>query len=233
MVHHVVAMLSIVLGVSADWLGAPREESSTPLRDAWHAHGLISVAGGVLGALLLWRLPPLALRLSPIWVSLLLAVPLDAALSSTVLGTRLRARRWLLTPAETMPSAILERAAELTSQRQDGDASLAERFERFVRDPWLNELHVALLRSSGRRLRPRAVVEKIAARVSVEGLAGLSRKETLVLLSDTWAIRTLHERHFCAAARPPPEADGEASSSAPQGSAESTTEHGEAHPSTE
>jgi membrane glycosyltransferase len=163
----------------------------------------------------------------------LLAVPLDAALSSTVLGTRLRARRWLLTPAETMPSAILERAAELTSQRQDGDTSLAERFERFVRDPWLNELHVALLRSSGRRLRPRAVVEKIAARVSVEGLAGLSRKETLVLLSDTWAIRTLHERHFCAVARPPPEADGDASSSAPQGSAESTTEHGEAHPSTE
>jgi membrane glycosyltransferase len=196
MLHHLLALFSIALGLSTDWQGSSREESRAPWRDAWRAHRFVSTAGALLGVLLLWQLPALALRLSPVWVSLLLAVPIEAALASSSLGTKLRARGVLSTPAETLPPPILSRIAAALSSAQAVHSTFSERFRRLVQDPWLNAIHVALLHAEGEPPRPRGMIQRIAARSAARGTPAISRKERLALLSDAWAMKALHLAHL-------------------------------------
>jgi len=228
MVSHVLCVASVLFGFSVDWAATDRDETASPWNDAVRAHGFESISGLLILTLALLYAPPVVLWLAPIWVSLVLAVPLGALLSSRVAGEELRGRRLLLSPAEVRTPAVIRRAMELTKQKDPHASTFLERFELFIADPWLNLLHVSLLEAMGVRLRPRRVIEGLVVRVAAEGPGVLQRKDTLAVLSDAWAMRALHEQSLLRAssavvpASPPA---GQAAASVPQAQGPSAALH--------
>jgi membrane glycosyltransferase len=202
MVSHVLCVASVLFGFSVDWAATDRDETKSPWNDAMRAHGFEGVVGLLILAGAALFAPSVIVWLAPIWVSLVLAVPLGAILSSRVTGEELRGQRLLLSPAEVRTPAVMRRAVELTKQDEEQTHTFLQRFELMIADPWLNLLHVSLLESLGVRLRPRKVIESLVTRVAVDGPVVLDRKETLAVLSDAWAMRALHEQSLLRAASP-------------------------------
>jgi hypothetical protein len=89
---------------------------------------------------------------------------------------------------------ILDRVIELSHGAEQSHEDFALRFGKMIHDPWLNTLHVALLDATGARTRPRHVVEPLVRRALEQGAKSLSPGDALAVLSDPWAMRTLHER---------------------------------------
>jgi membrane glycosyltransferase len=200
MVSHVLCVASVLFGFSVDWAAANRDETASPWKDALRAHGIEGALGlVVLGGSAAFA-PSVVFWLAPIWVSLLLAVPVGAILSSRVAGEALRRRRLFLSPTEVEPPQVIRRAAELMREDAGRARTFIERFETVIADPWLNMLHVSLVEATGIRLRPRRVIESLVHKVAEFGPVVLDRKETLAILSDAWAMRTLHEQSLLHAA---------------------------------
>jgi membrane glycosyltransferase len=192
MVSQVMSLTSVIFGFSVDWGAAERDETTSPWRDALQAHGWQSAVGAFV-ALLAFRLSPqFGLWLAPLWIGLLLAVPLAAVLSSRRWGSRLRRMGLLLGPGEAGKVSILERVRTI-SVVHGAVPLFEESFQRIVRDPWLNALHISLLEETGVRSRPKDVIEPLVHRVRDGGVASLTHAEAIAVLSDVWAVRTLHE----------------------------------------
>jgi membrane glycosyltransferase len=196
MAAHTVSLFSVISGVSVEWVAPPRDETPSPVRDALRAHGWQSALGALIGAVLWLAAPGLLLWMAPVWFGLLSAVPLAALLSSRGAGLRAAANGLFLVPPETRPPSVIERAQELAQARVAPERSFTHRFKTIIGDPWLNTLHVKLLESSGGKTRPRRVIEPIVNRIVKDGTAAISAKEALAVLSDPWAMRTLHAEHF-------------------------------------
>jgi membrane glycosyltransferase len=144
------------------------------------------------GACLLRISDTLALWLAPVWLGWALAVPIAALLASRGAGARLRRAGLLASPAEAGPPEVIRRAVELSTQIPQRPSTFVERFESIVSDPWLNDVHVGLLAASSRRDRPGHVVDPLVVRALESGLADLSTKEAMTLLSHPTALRSLH-----------------------------------------
>jgi membrane glycosyltransferase len=198
MASHVVCLVSVVAGISVGWGPSDRVETSSPWHDALRSHGWQSALGGIVSVLVLAAGPGIALWTAPIWLGLIAAVPLAAVLSSPRWGSRLYAQGLLLTPSETEPPRVLQRAREIGLGRSRGSRTFASRFRQIVRDPWLNALHVALLEATTARRRPMHVVESLVCRIREHGVEALSANEAVVVLSDPWAMRTLHDESVVA-----------------------------------
>ena len=86
-------------------------------------------------------------------------------------------------------------AIELRRYLPDGapDVSFGERFKRVIEDPWLNTLHLGLLHAVEARSRPRGLIAPLVERALHEGVEALDEAAALAVLSDGWAMRTLHE----------------------------------------
>jgi membrane glycosyltransferase len=138
--------------------------------------------------------PELLAWLAPLWAPLLLAAPIDAAVSSRWLGEATRRLGLFATPVEGRPPPVLRRARELEPLLVDDAAS---RFRDVVLDPVLNEAYVAQLRREG--AGPPGTPPGRIDRAVQRGPAGLSREERARLLADPEAIATLHRvawRHW-------------------------------------
>jgi membrane glycosyltransferase len=192
MVSHVGCLFSVVFGISVDWGTADRDETPSPWRDALHAHGLESLLGATLAVVAFFGAPALFLWLAPIWLGLLCAVPLGAALSSSGVGKYLFRHRLLVTPAETGACPILDRVGVLEAEFAD-PSDFTARFRKIVKDPWLNTLHLSTLETMGARVRHRPSLEALVGRVLSSGPGDLNMTEARAVLSDVWAVRTLHE----------------------------------------
>ncbi|HEY2148251.1 MAG TPA: hypothetical protein VGH32_09965, partial [Pirellulales bacterium] len=194
MAFHSVFVVATLLGKRVSWNAQERDERGLPLAAAFSAHWKQTVAGLAAG-LAAWQFAPrLFLWLSPIFVGLVLAVPLSVLLSSTAVGRWMAARGLLLIPEETTGNKLLERRRQLLSivpGSKPADTDLL--FRRVLAEPAMLELHCSILEatSAGVPAPPRtmALVERQllsggAARVSVE-----NRK---TVLGDSTTLRALH-----------------------------------------
>ncbi|HEX3594833.1 MAG TPA: glucans biosynthesis glucosyltransferase MdoH, partial [Polyangiaceae bacterium] len=86
MVSQLTCVVAAVSDTSMDWAAARRDEGTWSLRHAIRAQGLETCVGLVLAVTLFSVGPGIALWLSPVWLGLLAAIPIDAALSSPRLG---------------------------------------------------------------------------------------------------------------------------------------------------
>ncbi len=193
MVAHVACVTSVLFGMTVDWGSVERGETPSPWMDAVRAYGAESLGGILLMALVFVGARGVFWWLSPIWVGLTFAVPLAAVLGSRSVGDECKREGLLLTPADTERSPILERVAELTREPPVEASDFLGRFRTFVSDPWFNSLHVGLLRAAGLRTRPRQVVAELVDRVRRAGASALSPDDALTILSDPWAMQTLHD----------------------------------------
>jgi membrane glycosyltransferase len=110
MLAHTLFVLGALTGLRLDWKSPSRDATSVGWGEAFGRFGMAGalIAMGVAIATASDALP-MTLRLSPLWLPLLLAVPLCVWTSRVRPGAWLRKRRLLLIPEEAQVPALLQR----------------------------------------------------------------------------------------------------------------------------
>ncbi len=157
----------------------------------------LAIAWGVIGyfvsaGFLLW--------ISPILCSLLLAIPVAAVISGKRSGLRFL---MFLTPEEDEPPTVLQTLQENLTEIQ-GRSQLQPELEKHYGlmqvclDPYVNGLHVSLLRRRRNIDVSRSYLQHIARRLIKEGPQALKPQEIKAIIHDTDTMSNLHYRLWSA-----------------------------------
>jgi membrane glycosyltransferase len=172
------AVTGILTGRYGGWNAQRRGDGSIPLRVIVRRH-LVHTLLGVLIAVAAYAVsPPFLAWLSPVVIGLLLSIPVSAAVGRQNLGQAARRFGLLVTPEETVPPAVLQRANELSHELTEKHRRVADVFERLARDPDLYGLHMAMLSPQPERRKGEFDADLLM------GLAKLSDAESLQEASD-------------------------------------------------
>ena len=181
------------------WITQKRgaDDDGTDWREAILTHGGQTLFGVVWGvsAFIMW--PAFFWWLSPVLAGLVLSIPISILLSKGTLGRGARSLGIFLTPEETHPPYELKRLQQ----------NLAECYRQFpplkalradyglmqaVLDPYVNALHVALLRQRRPGDEAREWLTQLRERLLRDGPAKFSQKEKMALLLDAESMIWLH-----------------------------------------
>lgn len=192
-------VLFSLLGQGVSWVTQKRgADDGTDWREAIITHGGQSFFGLVWGVSSFILLPAFFWWLSPVLAGLVLAIPLSIVLSKGSLGAKARRIGLFLTPEETQPPQELSQLTANLAQcykhmlplealRRDYGLLQA------VLDPYVNALHVSMLRQRRTSEESRDWFSLLRHRLLSEGPEHLSPKETLALLLDAESMIWLHE----------------------------------------
>jgi membrane glycosyltransferase len=199
MIFNTKFVIFTLLGQGVAWVTQKRsaDEDGTDWREAILTHGLMTVFGVVWGISSLILIPAYFAWLSPVLAGLVLSIPLSIFLSKATFGRRARELGIFLTPEETRPPAdleLLERNLEECYRHLPPFEPLRADYGlmQAVLDPYINAMHVALLRQ--RRTSPvaREWFSRIRARLLREGPGRLTTREKMALLLDPQSMIRLH-----------------------------------------
>ena len=172
-----ISVIQIVSGRDSGWQAQRRDDGSLPLAATMRHYGW-HTAFGLLLALAAYEVSfSLFAWMTPVIVGLILAIPLAQWSASAAAGRRMRRHKLLLTPEESEPPQILERANALALELPAADSRHA--IERLFADPALLAAHRAMLPKGV--ARKRGVVETAL----VIGVAKLEDCTTLAEAADT------------------------------------------------
>jgi membrane glycosyltransferase len=199
MIFNTKFVIFTLLGQGVAWVTQKRtaDEDGTDWREAILTHGVMTVFGIVWGVSSLILIPAYFAWLSPVLAGLVLSIPLSIFLSKAAFGRRARELGIFLTPEETRPPIdldLLERNLEecyrhlLPFEPLRADYGLMQA----VLDPYINAMHVALLRQ--RRTSPvaREWFSRLQARLLREGPGRFTTREKMALLMDPQSMIQLH-----------------------------------------
>ncbi len=185
-----------LLGLRVNWKTQNRTTSAIPFGEAIRTYGPPTLLGIAVTVLTLMHVPILTLWLSPLLAGWLLAIPLALLTSSDRVGGWLRSRGLLLIPEEIRtppilaglddPPPALARPQTLADVAHYG-------ILRVVLDPFVNAVHIALLRRS--RVHAKHKGEYLAAlsdRLLSSGPGALTVRETHALLWDSGELARVH-----------------------------------------
>jgi membrane glycosyltransferase len=191
-----ISVIQIVSGRDSGWQVQRRDDGSLPLaatmrRYGWHT------AFGLLLALAAYEVSfSLFAWMTPVIIGLILAIPLAQWSADPAAGRRMRGYKLLLTPEESQPPEILERANALALELPGAEPRHA--IEGLFADSALLAAHRAMLPNGV--ARKRGVVEaalvvglaKLEDCTTLAEAAGtLTRVETMAVLSDARGIDRL------------------------------------------
>jgi membrane glycosyltransferase len=192
-------VLFTLLGQGVSWVTQRRttEGDGTDWREAIITHGGQTAFGLVWGVCSYIISPPFFFWLSPVVVPLVLSIPVSILLSKTSVGRGARTLGLFLTPEETAPPYELRRLHQnltecyrhlppLEPLRADYGLMQA------VLDPYVNALHVALLRQRRRTEESREWFLQLRERLLRDGPARFTLKEKMALLLDAESMIVLH-----------------------------------------
>jgi len=188
-----------LLGQGVQWVTQKRaaDEDGTDWREAIITHGPPTVIGIFWGVSSLILVPAYFAWLSPVLAGLVLSIPISIFLSKASFGRRARELGIFLTPEETHPPAdllILEQNLEACYRHLPpfeplrADYGLMEA----VLDPYINAMHVALLRQRRPSAGAREWFAKLQVRLLREGPGRFTTKEKMALLLDPQSMIRLH-----------------------------------------
>jgi membrane glycosyltransferase len=208
MLWHTRFIITNLLGISVGWSPPKRADAGTTWLFALRRHWGHTLTGLVWGAFMLWLGPTLFWWFTPVLAGMALSIPLSVLTSRRNFGTRLRKLGLFLTPEETAPPPELvalrarmkvhEITADTTPRRPH--AGLAEA----VLDPYVNAIHVSLLRE--KRLNPTyaeqlsklgAGSEQVGAlgeKLLAEGPDKLTQPERMAVMADQRVMVWLHQQ---------------------------------------
>jgi membrane glycosyltransferase len=207
MLWHSKFVVTILFGVGVHWGPQKRTANGLPWSEALRTHWSHTLIGVVWGYLI-WRMDhPAFWWFLPVLAGMLFSVPLSVFTSRPSLGSRTRGLGLFLTPEETFPPseldtlrmrmAVLEKSAIAPPVE---DFSIAQA----VLDPYVNAIHVSLLREKGMNPEYSAALKKLGvgeARVRElgehllkKGPETLSASEKLLVLSDAEVMPWLHRQ---------------------------------------
>ena len=210
MLWHLQFVITILAGVTVNWgsqyRGADGTMWSAAIRRHW-GHTLVGLLwGGVV-----WSLDPLTFWwFAPVFAGMTFSIPFSVLTSRSALGTRARNLGLFLTPEETNPPAELV-TLRVRMATVAGTEEAQPKLPQFgltesVLDPYVNALHVSLLREKRLSSMPAAHDTQIATRTDgpqtrdlggkllADGPDSLAPKEKLLVMADPDVMAWLHRQ---------------------------------------
>lgn len=199
MIFNTKFVIFTLLGQGVGWVTQKRsaDEDGTDWRQAIITHGMMTLFGLVWGISSLILIPAYFAWLSPVLAGLVFSIPLSIFLSKGVFGRRAREMGLFLTPDETKPAAELtelEKSLEAVQQQLPPFEPLRLDYGlmQAVLDPYVNALHVALLRQRRPSAGAREWFATLQNRLLREGPGRFTTKEKMALLMDPQSMIRLH-----------------------------------------
>jgi membrane glycosyltransferase len=199
MVFNSKFVLFTFLGQGVGWVTQKRssDDDGTDWREAIITHGGQTLFGVVWGVSAFVVSPSFFWWLSPVLAGLVLSVPVSIVLSKAGFGRGARRLGIFLTPEETTPPYELKRLEQNLAEcyrhlppfeplRADYGLMQA------VLDPYVNALHVALLRQRRPSEEAREWFVQLRERLLRDGPAKFATKEKMALLMDADSMIWLH-----------------------------------------
>lgn len=195
------SVVSILMGRVVNWAAQPRDEAGgTKWSSALRTHAGHVVIGAAAAVITFAIDPTVGWWFSPVWLGLLLAVPLTVWLDRPACGQALGRWKIFATPTETAPPAELkhlQRNLDLVARRpaeaqaHEPDTGLA----RLILDPYMNAAHKVLRwRTAAEPPARREYFQRLEERLLREGPTKLNEREKKALLLNPYAISRLHMR---------------------------------------
>jgi len=200
MMFHAKFVLYILLGQGVGWVTQKREASEdTDWREAIITHSIQTLFGVVWGVSAFILVPSFFWWLSPVLAGLVLSAPLSIFLGKASFGRRARELGLFLTPEETRPPPELDslhRHLEECYQLMQPIPQLRADYGllQAVLDPYVNAVHVSLLRQRQGSHAVRTYFVDLRKRLLAEGPAKLTHREKMALLLDAESMIWLHEQ---------------------------------------
>jgi len=199
MIFNTKFVLFTLLGQGVGWVGQKRalDEDGTDWREAIITHGMQTLFGIVWGVSSLILIPVYFAWLSPVLAGLVCSIPFSILLSKASFGRRARELGIFVTPEETRPPAdlaLLElNLAECYRHLPPFEPLRADyALMQAVLDPYINAMHVALLRQRRTSAVAREWFARLQARLLREGPGRFTTKEKMALLLDPQSMIRLH-----------------------------------------
>ncbi len=199
MLWHTRFVITILLGQGSSWGAQDRVAQGTTwgnaLRNQWW-----QTACGLGWGWLVWRLSPNAFWwFMPMFCGMALAVPLSVLTSRASWGAAAKRLGLFLTPEETAPPP------ELIALREGASApNTPTKLEESVLDPYINAIHVSLLRENKLNPDTRQALAKLgvggprarslAEHVLADGFAALPPEDQKLVLNDADTMSWLHRQ---------------------------------------
>lgn len=201
MAFHSKFVLTTLLGQGVSWVTQRRgaDADGTDWREAILTHGGHTIFGLVWGISSYIISPGFFWWLSPVIVGLVLSIPISIFLSKSSFGRASRAVGLFLTPEEAVPPYELKRLeqnlAECYRHLQpitplQADYGLLQA----VLDPYVNAMHIALLRQKRQTEESREWFFQLRERLLRDGPGKLTTKEKMSLLTDAESMIALHRQ---------------------------------------
>ena len=199
MLFHTQFVLAALTGWRLDWKSPPRDDASTPWREAVARHGVHTLLAIAWIAAIVATSEAFPWWLSPILAGLLLAIPLSVYTSRVRIGRALRSHGLMLTPEEGREPRVLREA-------RDAGAMVAERLATLraaIADRGTQRRVISALPPSSAPSGAKAEAE--AARIERalhDGPRALAADEGLRLLSSRSALAVMHREVVADRAHP-------------------------------
>jgi membrane glycosyltransferase len=197
MMFHAKFVLFTVLGQGVTWVTQRRGSEGDDWREAILTHGGHTVFGIVWGVSSYILSPGFFWWLSPVLAGLVLSIPVSIALSKLSFGQHAKTLRLFLTPEETFPPYELRRLrqnlAECYKHMRPIEQLRADYgMLQAVLDPYVNAVHVSLLRQRRPSEESRDYFAQLRTRLLREGPGAFTTKEKMALLLDAESMIWLH-----------------------------------------
>lgn len=186
-----------LLGQGVSWVTQRRGGEGDDWREAILTHGGHTIFGIVWGASSFILSRGFFYWLSPVAAGLVFSIPLSIALSKLRLGQSAKTLMLFLTPEETVPPYELRRLrqnlAECYQHMRPIEVLRADYgLLQAVLDPYINAVHVSLLRQRRPSEESRDYFAQLRSRLLREGPSGFTTKEKMALLLDAESMIWLH-----------------------------------------
>jgi membrane glycosyltransferase len=178
-------VFGILTGRDIGWKAQRRDDGSIPFRAVAQRHRTHMLFGIILALAAYAVAPPFLAWLSPVVLGLVLAIPVSAVTGQQALGRAVRRYGLLVTPEETEPPAILQRANELADELASARVHIDEPFAWLAREPRLRTLHASMLCST---------VERRKGDYDVDLLVGLAKLQDTTSLPEASALLSSREK---------------------------------------
>lgn len=192
-------VLTTLLGQGVSWVTQRRgaDVDGTDWREAILTHGGHTLFGIVWGVSSYIISPAFFWWLSPVIAGLIVSIPLSIFLSKSSFGRAARSVGLFLTPEEATPPYELKRLEQNLGEayrhlRPIGPLRADYGLLQAVLDPYVNALHVALLRQRRQTEESREWFAQLRDRLLREGPDRFTMKEKMALLMDAESMIALH-----------------------------------------
>jgi membrane glycosyltransferase len=201
MLWHSQFVVTILMGVGVKWGSQQRAADGTSWGYAFRRQWGQTVIGLGWGWAV-WRFTPsIFCWFIPIFSGMIFSIPLSVFTSRRSWGLRARELGLFLTPEETAPPPeLVELRARLAQQPETSPAKpAAGGLADTILDPYLNAIHVSLLREhegnpeSPARPKPESV-RALGEKLLNEGATALQPEETVLVMADADTMAWLHRQ---------------------------------------